>query len=121
MRTYSVGIAALALHAPSKWVDNLISQHNISDVERDDRGYSRRISHEALLRMAVIRALNEELGVSVARALELSSPLLEHGTARVGPLEIALDLQQIRRRVAERLEVALESAPQPRRGRPRGS
>jgi hypothetical protein len=101
-----------------KWVDNLLSQHRLMDVLPDNRRASRRITDSALLRMAAIRTLHIELGMSVAQAVAFSTPLIESAELSAGHLRLMIDLTAIRQRLDERLAFALESAPQPRKGRP---
>lgn len=122
MRHYDVVIASLAIGAPPKWTDNLLSHHDIGDVITKKRGVARRIPHRALLRLALIRELQRDVGLGAREAVALSDVLLQAGAAevRVGQsLAIRLDLGALERTVTARLQLALESAPAPRRGRPR--
>ena len=121
MRSYDVAVASLAIDAPLKWTDNLLSQHPIPDVIRARRGVARRITHAALIRIAVIRQLHTTIGVSVADALHIAAELLGPDTqsvSRRGHLSISVDLKELERSLNERLASALESAPSPKRGRP---
>src|SRR3982750_1848348 len=72
LRLYDVAIAALAINAPRKWVDNLLSHHDVPDVVIARRGIARRIPHSALLHLALARDLHVELGMSVRDALPLA-------------------------------------------------
>jgi hypothetical protein len=121
MRFYSVGVAALAIDAPRKWVDNLLSQHVISDVAHRQRGVGRGVTWSALVRIAAIWELHERLGCGVREAVALAEPLLSSQSGRplsVGALSILLDRESLERDLHARLKDALESAPRPRRGRP---
>jgi hypothetical protein len=118
VRTYSVAVAALAIASPAKWLDNLLSQNTIDEIEAGERGRSRRIGFPALLRIATIRILHSDLGMSVTQAVSVSSVLIRDGRFAAGPLTLALDLEELRRGLERSLIIALESAPQPRRGRP---
>lgn len=121
MRHYDVAIAALAIDAPSKWVDNVLSQHAVPDVVSARRGVSRRLSYSALLRLALVRELHVELGLGVRDALEFAAELLNTGDGSVqtrGHLRVAFDRSALERDLAARLGEVLESAPIPRRGRP---
>ena len=120
MRSYSVGIAALALDATPKWVDNTLSQHTVSGVISAERGVARRISFPALLCLAVARALQSELGVSLANALSFAQQLELAGdeVLRRGALTLHVDRTAIQRALELRLAEIMESAPFPQRGRP---
>ncbi len=122
MRLYDVAIAALAIHAPRKWVDNILSHHEVPEVVIARRGVSRRIPHSALLQLALTRDLHVDLGMSVRDALGLAAALLrdEEGAVHTsGHLRVTLDRASLERRLQARLRDALESAPVPHRGRPR--
>jgi hypothetical protein len=123
MRSYDVAIAALAVDAAPKWIDNLLTQHTIPDVISARRGIARRITHAALIRIAVVRQLHVRLGVSVADGVRIAAHLLDSGAPRVyesGQISLSVDLDQLERRLGEKLASVLESAPAPRRGRPPG-
>jgi hypothetical protein len=121
VRSYSVAVSSLAIHAPQKWTDNLLSQYEIPDVARRRRGVSRGVSWPALLRIALIRELHERLGCGVRSAVSLAAELLESpnsGSPAEASVSIVLDRAVLEQRLRRRLEEALESAPRPRRGRP---
>ena len=121
MRLYSVAVASLAVDAPLKWTDNLISHHRISDVRSRSRGVARGVSWAGVMRIALIRALHVHLGCGVREAVILSGGLLRgsEGTLTLGEwLTLAIDRDALERDVQRRLVEALESAPNPRRGRP---
>ncbi len=120
MRGYDIRVAALALAAPAKWIDNLLSQHEVGDVVHARRGVARKISHSALVHLALTRELHELLGMGVRDALQLARELLTSTATEVptGHLRIALDRSALERTLDLRLREVLESAPAPRRGRP---
>ena len=121
MRGYDVRVAALAIGAPAKWIDNLLSQHEIVEVTRARRGVTRKISFPALVHLAVTHELHDVLGMGVRDALELSRALLsrtQDSAVPTGHLRIALDRNALEQTLNVRLRVALESAPTLRRGRP---
>lgn len=121
MRLYSVAIASLAIDAPQKWTDNVISQHELPEILSSQRGVARRVSHSALLHLALTRNLHVRLGMSVRDAVALAQELLareEGADAWRGPVHIICDRAALARAVDVRLRAALESAPTPRRGRP---
>lgn len=124
MRSYDVAITSLAVHAPAKWTDNLLSQHHIEGVLSARRGVARRITHAALLRIAIIRKLGTEMGIGVTQAVHLAGQLLASGSAGAhsvtlgGHLTLSVDIAALQRELDARLNEILESAPTPRRGRP---
>lgn len=121
MRSYDVTIASLAIDAPTRWTDNLLSQHTLPDVISAHRGVARRISYPALMRLALIRQLHTRLGLGVGDAIRIASKLLDSGGSSVhesGQLRLSVDQPGLERTLDARLAEALESAPAPRRGRP---
>lgn len=123
MRSYDIAVASLAIDAPTKWTDNLLSQHTIPNVLSAHRGIARRITHQALVRIALVRQLHVRLGVSVADAVRLAEFLLDSrpiGVHVSGQLTLTVDLEELERQLDNRLADALESAPAIRRGRPPG-
>ena len=120
-RSYDAAVTALAVRAPFKWIDNLLSRHRVPGVEQGPQGATRRLSPSAILQVAIIRLLNEELEIPIRRAVELAAELtttggshtLSHGTGR-----LSLQLDTLERTIASRLADAVETAPRPRRGRP---
>lgn len=123
MRSYSVAISSLAIGAPPKWLDNLLSHFHVPNVAMERRGVARRIPHSSLLLLALARELHLELDLGVRDALALASDLLAADggvVSRGGHLHVTCDLLALERAVSSRLRDALESAPTPRRGRPAG-
>jgi hypothetical protein len=121
MRSYDVAFASLAIDAPVKWTDNLLSQHQVPDVLARRRGVARRIPHSALVRLGIVRELHVSLGIGVREALAMASELLAgEGSAVLqrGHLTVSVDRAALARSLDLRLRDALESAPTPRRGRP---
>ena len=122
MRGYDLRITGLAIRAPAKWIDNLLSQHDVVEVPRARRGIARTISHTALVHLALTRELHVSLGLGVREALRLSRQLLANSTEAgvpTGHLRISVDRETLERTLDARLREVLESAPSPRRGRPR--
>jgi hypothetical protein len=121
VRFYDVAMASLAIDAPLKWTDNVLSQHDVAGVVVARRGVSRRIPHATLLHLALTRELHSLLGLSVRDALPLARELLSlDGTPGVqrGSVRLTVDRALLDRTVERRLREALESAPTPRRGPP---
>src|SRR5512141_1400120 len=93
-RTYDVAVAALAVGAPRKWVDNVCTHHDLLGPRAQQRGVARAIPYPALLRLAAIYELHARLGLSVADAVRVSGSLLDPeslGVYERGHLSVALD------------------------------
>ena len=125
MRFYDVAIASLAIDAPVKWTDNVLTQHDVRGVAPARRGVARRIPRPTLVLLALTRELHMSLAIGVRDALQLATRLLAedpHEEARHewrdGSITIVIDRIALERALDERLRMALESAPAPRRGRP---
>jgi hypothetical protein len=120
-RAYTVGTAALTLHVPPKWVDNVLSHYHLPGVQQRHQGVSRRLSPDGILILALAQSLIENLGTPTGRAVELAIEMTKnHGRydfQRSG-LSVAFDLPQFRAQLLTRLEAAVEIAPTPKRGRP---
>lgn len=121
MRAYDVAISSLALDVERKWLDNLLAQHDVPGVERVARGVSRQLSMRALVAAAVVRDLQRELGVPVARGLEVARHAADshgHDMPLSPALSVRFDLSLIEREIGHRLIHAMERAAPRRRGRP---
>ncbi|MDB4916093.1 MAG: hypothetical protein JWM95_3737 [Gemmatimonadetes bacterium] len=118
MRAYDIGIASLAIEAPAKWTDNVLSQHTVPGVMSSKQGVARRLTHSAIICLALVRHLQREVGMSVAAALRVASDLATSGTHQSGVITLTLDIAALEQQLDARLTQALESAPTPRRGRP---
>lgn len=119
-RAYTIATAALALGVPPKWLDNTLSHFRIQGVHQARQGVARRLTMEALLPLATSIALTRELGIPLARALDLARNIItSDGKIAFGNrLAISTDLVATRAELLRQLEHAVEVAPLPRRGRP---
>jgi hypothetical protein len=119
-RAYTVATAALALDVPSKWVDNILSHHTVPGVEQQRQGVARKLSIDGLLVLALTAFLIQELGAPAPKAIEIAAALLGNEGRYESPrgLSLILDLAAFQASLLERLEIAVEMAPVPRRGRP---
>ena len=121
-RSYDAAVAALTLDVPFRWIDNLLSRHDVPGVEHGARGATRRLSPDALRHVATVRLLNEELGIPVGRAVDLAREVLARETPSLplaaGGAELLVRVDLLDRRIAARLADAVESAPRRPRGRP---
>jgi hypothetical protein len=120
-RAYTVATIALALRTTPKWVDNALSHFRLSGVAQGTQGVSRKIASSGVLELATAQSLSHSLQIPLGEAIVISRRLLESGEYAVTDhLKLQLDRETHGNAVAKRLEFAVEAAPLPRRGRPRG-
>jgi hypothetical protein len=122
-RSYSVRLAALTTGADSKWIDNLLSRHQLPGVSRERRGVERRIDDEGLIAIELIRILNLELGVSMAAAISITAAMMvPHAAGHYetpSGLALHVPMSELEQRLLARLGDALEFVARVPRGRPR--
>ena len=119
-RSYTLATAALALQVPIKWLDNALSHHKVVGVHQEKQGVARRLTIDALVRLAVATILVRELGIPLPTAIEIAEAVTHsdgHFTSSSG-LRLELNLKTLRTTLLTRLEHAVEIAPIPKRGRP---
>ena len=123
MRSYTIAVTSLAIGAPNRWTDNILTQFAIPDVLSVRRGVARKITHAAIVRLAIVRQLHMLLGIGTGDALRLTAELRRSGPVGVfesGHLKLSVNWADVERTVNARLADALESHPIRRRGRPPG-
>jgi hypothetical protein len=119
-RAYTVATAALTLATTEKWLDNILSHHDVAGIQKQRQGVSRRLSVEAMLGLSVVLLLIQDVGLPTPHTIALADMLIRGGGRYESShgLTIVLDLSAVQQRLLERLESAVEAAPVPRRGRP---
>ena len=120
MRAYTVATAAVTLRMPTKWIDNVLSQHRIEGVVKRRQGVARRLTVNAIITLDVALRLSRTLGASMSTSLRLAGQLLA-GEAQLEAGEgiaIVVNRSQLEGEIMDRLAHAVEIAPSPRRGRP---
>lgn len=119
-RAYTVATAALALQVPTKWVDNILSHHQVQGVIQARQGIARRLSVESLIVLTVALLLVHDLALPTANAISIAAQLVQaRGTTTLpSGIHLQIDIDRVTRHLLERLESAVEVAPLPRRGRP---
>lgn len=123
MRSYTIAVASFAIDAPPRWTDNLLSHFEIPDVVSSRRGVARRLTHAAVVRLAIIRQLHAHLGIGTGDAIGLADKMLcsePVGDFESGQLKLSVNRADMEQTVNARLAEALESHPIRRRGRPPG-
>jgi hypothetical protein len=120
VRAYTVTTAAVTLGIPAKWLDNVLSHHQVPGVDRSRQGVSRRITPQAILKLDIAIRLTRSLSVPIGRALELAEDLFHdtRGTRTEQGIDLTVDIQSMQEELTARLAHAVEIAPVPRRGRP---
>ena len=98
-RAYTLATAALTLEMPAKWLDNTLSHIRVPGVHQERQGIARRITVDGMLILAAAALLINELGVSLAAAIEIAERLAGNGGEYESPggVKIRLDLQKIGR------------------------
>ena len=125
-RSYNVRTVAFAIGAPAKWLDNVLSRHQLPGVSQSRQGVERLINDEGLLAIEVTRMLVLELGIPLTHSVPITrAALAERGgdEARFvapGGVAIQIPLDRIRERLRFQILAAMEAVPNVSRGRPRG-
>jgi hypothetical protein len=121
MRTFSTATAAHALGVDRKVLDNMLTREAKGLVGVGRRGKDRRISFRVLEQLALALLLKRDLGVSLARGLELAGSIAQSPTGEiaVGSLGVLrYEHSGLRSPLEAALADALEEVAPPRRGRP---
>jgi hypothetical protein len=124
IRTYNSRTVAVALKVPEKWLDNVMSHHEIPGVSRGTRGRERRVDHDGLLALEVVRMLNSDLSIPIASAVIIASAAVIHGNSpawsysTASGANLSFRFAEIEARLHAALVSAMESAAVVRRGRP---
>lgn len=118
-RSYTLATAALAIGAPPKWLDNILSHYTVPGVDQKRQGVARRLSVDGILLLAITLVLMREAGLPAHRALATARELAaSNGIHRFERVSLSIDLTVFRDELLGSLESAVEIAPVPKRGRP---
>jgi hypothetical protein len=123
-RTYDARTVAMVLDAPIKWVDNILSHHDIRGVDRTSRGVERRLSFDGVAAIAIARLLSMELGIPMAGALAIGAQLVDQGDGQLmtpGGVGVTVDFGALTGKLQDRLTEVCETSVRMRRGRPTGT
>lgn len=124
-RSYTAKLVALTIGVQAKWLDNLLSHHDLPGVSRGAQGLERRITDEGLLAIEAVRILVAELGVPIARAVSIARIALAGRTSSEmrfvaePSVSVLFALPEIEHRLRDRIIEAGESVARVPRGRPR--
>ena len=119
MPVYDSAAAAEALDITSKQLDNIVSRHSLSGVERHRRGVGRRISADAVMVVGVAAELARATRMPIEVALDLARTTVgTSGEVKIGRFAtLTVDVDAIRAFVAARLNSAVEMVGRRQRGR----
>jgi hypothetical protein len=118
-RAYSTYTVAAAIDVSPKWLDNLLSHHDIPGVTGGVQGVNRVLSADAVVVLRVAECIMAACGARVKPAVDAATAIVREGAIQMAPgLRIVLDVSVFRVDLDGRLMDAVESAPRPRRGRP---
>jgi hypothetical protein len=109
----------MALQAPIKWVDNVLSHHDIRGVDRAKRGVDRHLSFDAIVALSIVWVVARDLGVPLSKAVDIAEQLLDCAQREIttaGGLRIFLDVNGLAEHLNIRLTEVAETAPRMRRG-----
>lgn len=121
MPSYDIDTAAFVVMAPKKWVDNVTSHHVLPGVDSSRRGVRREFSFDAVVLLAIVRSMVDELGIPLLRALEVATQACvepDGSVAFPSGSRFCIDQNAVAQSVRQRLLEAAESVPRIRRGRP---
>ena len=120
MRSYHGEIAALASGTDQKWVDNLLSHFALPGVESARQGVARRISQRGLEHIALVRRVARDVGLPLARAVDLAVRILADPDGLVDvadAIQLRLDRAAFEAEISGRIADAAERSTPARRGR----
>ncbi|MEX2154793.1 MAG: hypothetical protein WD825_15735 [Gemmatimonadaceae bacterium] len=124
-RVYSAKLVALTVGVQPKWLDNLLSHHDLPGVSRSRQGLERSINDDGVLAIEVVRALVSELEVPIAKAVSIAQAALAARSPSemrfvVEPsVSVLFAVLEIEHRLRERIIEAVEAVAHVPRGRPR--
>ena len=122
---YSVAVTAFALGVSEKWVDNVLSHHDLPGViAARQQGVQRGISERGVLAIELVRKLGEELNMPVAAAALVARRILENPSdveseyVTPSAIRLSVPVAALEHSLRDRLRDALEAVPPRPRGRP---
>jgi hypothetical protein len=120
-RGFSTSTVAHAIGAPVKWLDNVLTHHDVAGAEGRRQGVPRRITPDAVMVLLVARRLSEELGANAELALRAARVSVAEGSVRIEKgVTLVVDSALLGERLSGHLLDAVEAAPPRKRGRPSG-
>ena len=123
MRAYTVAATAVTLGVHKKWIDNVLSHHQVEGVVQTKQGIVRRVTPAGLVTLEIALHLHRTMEIPIKAALDLAARLKNSRGGEVALSEdpsivLRVDVESLTRSLATRLNRALEITPTPRRGRP---
>jgi len=118
LRAVTSATAATVLGIRPKQLDNVLARIGARAFPIGRQGRDRRLPIQRLPELALTLELVTRLGVPVRKAHRVAAAILQ-GDLDAGPvLQLAVDLAHLRRRIDERLALAIETVVRLPRGRP---
>ncbi len=121
MPLYNTATTASALRVTPKWLDNLLSHNDLTGVQSEAQGVSRRLPLSTVMAIALATQLIDQLDIPSSTAVRLAEEMMRKGDGKIAlspQLHLGVALDSLRESVMEQLSHAVETAPSPRRGRP---
>jgi hypothetical protein len=119
VRAFNLSTVAHTLGVSERWLDNVLSHHDLVGVERERQGVSRRLSPETVTALHIANHLISSLGATTGRALGIAEELTANGVADLAPgITITVDRDSTNATLNARVLEAVQVAPPKARGRP---
>jgi hypothetical protein len=118
-RAYNTSAVAAALGATEKWLDNILTHHDVRGVYSAGQGIPRRMSPDSVVTVHVAKVLMDQMGTPAAAALQAGHQLVATGRVDFEPgLNLAMDRAVVESSLNLKLLHAVQASPPKRRGRP---
>jgi hypothetical protein len=122
MRAYTVATVAVTLGVTPKWLDNVLTRFPVRGVVQSRQGISRRLGPQAVVTLHLVNELIRTLGMPLGEAISLAERAGNGESvasiALFSSTSLTIDLAAASREVGNRLALAVEVTPVPKRGRP---
>lgn len=122
MRAYTVATAAATIGVTPKWLDNVLTRFPVRGVVQSRQGISRRLGPQAVVTLYLASELIRTLRMPLADAISLAERAgnADDSTSITlfSSASLIIDLAAASREVGDRLALAVEVTPVPKRGRP---
>ena len=118
-RQYTTSAVAHTLGKPAKWLDNILTHHEVQGVEHARQGIRRKLSHDAITTLYVAKILMDALGAPANLALSVAGQLRAWSVLTLASgLTLTIDHSALAAELDERVLTAVQAEPPRARGRP---
>lgn len=122
MRAYTVATVAITLGVAPKWLDNVLSRYPVRGVSKGRQGISRKLEPHAVVTLHLANELIRTLSLPLGEAISLAEKIGQAGEGAsirlFGTALLTVDMAKVAGEVSDRLALAVEVTPTPKRGRP---